>query len=115
MEDIPLRYPKAHAYEEKNIYNYRIINYVALLGATSVLSDDCVSIILERDTLKVGESFFVYPLNAKINHNLSTGTVELVAVNGNYNIYTAKCSGTIVFESCEGKATVRIFPKKNRH
>jgi len=83
------------------------------LGATSVLSDDCVSIILERDTLKVGESFFVYPFNAKINQNLSTGTVELVAVNGNYNIYTAKCSGTIVFENCEGKATVRIFPKES--
>ena len=86
---------------------------ISFLGATSVLSQDCVSIIVEKDTLKVGDSFFVYPLNATINQNLSTGTVELVADNGNYNVYTAKCSGTIVFENCESKVTVRIFPKES--
>jgi hypothetical protein len=86
---------------------------LSFLGATSVLSDDCVSILLEKDALKVGDSFFVYPLNAKINQNLSTGTVELMAVNGNYKIYVAKCSGTIVFENCDSKATVRIFPKES--
>ncbi|MDY1592098.1 MAG: hypothetical protein RBS85_08100 [Methanofastidiosum sp.] len=85
---------------------------LSFIGTTSVLSDDCVSIILEKDNLKVGDSFFVYPLNATINHNLSTGIIELVAANGHYNIYVAKCSGTIVFENCESRVTVRIFPKE---
>jgi len=86
---------------------------LSFIAATSVLSEDCVSIVIEKDALKVGDSFFVYPLTAKINQNLSTGTVELVAVNGNYRIYVAKCSGTIVFENCESKVTVRIFPKES--
>lgn len=85
---------------------------LSFLGTTSVLSDDCVSIMLEKDTLKVGDSFFVCPANAKINQNLSTGTVELVGINGNYCVYLAKNSGTIVFENCESRVTVRIFPKE---
>ncbi len=86
---------------------------LAFLGTTSVLSDDCINVLLEKDTLRVGDSFFVYPLAATINQNLSTGSVELVGVNGNYNIYVAKSSGTIVFENCENKTTVRIFPKES--
>ncbi|KYC53382.1 MAG: hypothetical protein AMQ22_00278 [Candidatus Methanofastidiosum methylothiophilum] len=86
---------------------------LAFLGTTSVLSDDCITIILEKDTLKVGDSFFVCPAHADINQNLSTGTVELVGINGNYCVYLAKNSGTIVFENCDSKKTVRIFPKES--
>ncbi|HII94839.1 MAG TPA: hypothetical protein HA367_03770 [Candidatus Methanofastidiosum sp.] len=86
---------------------------LSFLGTTSVLSDDCVSIILEKDTLKVGDSFFVYPLNTTINQNLSTGCVELVGVNCKYCIYQAKSSGTIVFQNCGSMETVRIFPKES--
>ena len=86
---------------------------LSFLGTTSVLSDDCVSIILEKDTLKVGDSFFVYPLTATINQNLSTGCVELVAVNCKYCIYQAKNSGTVVFQNCGSMETVRIFPKES--
>lgn len=38
--------------------------------------------------------------------------MELVAINGNYCIYKAKSSGTIVFENCDSKTTVRILPKE---
>ena len=93
--------------------NIGLLILLSFLGATSVLSDDCVSIIVEKDTLKVGDSFFVYPLNAEINQNISTGCVELVAVNCKYCIYQAKSSGTIVFQNCESTATVRIFPKES--
>ncbi|NYT14054.1 MAG: hypothetical protein GKC01_06050 [Candidatus Methanofastidiosa archaeon] len=85
---------------------------ISFLGTTSAICDDCVSIILEKDTLKVGDNFFVCPVHAKINQNISTGSVELVAINGNYCIYRAKNSGTIVFENCDTKTTVRIFPKE---
>ncbi|HOM95851.1 MAG: hypothetical protein GX941_04660 [Candidatus Methanofastidiosa archaeon] len=85
---------------------------ISFAGATFALADDCVAIILEKDTLKVGGNFFVCPAYAKINQNISTGSVELVAINGNYCIYKAKSSGTIVFENCDSKTTVRILPKE---
>ncbi|KYC45711.1 MAG: hypothetical protein APG12_01064 [Candidatus Methanofastidiosum methylothiophilum] len=89
-----------------------ILLLFSFLGTTSVLSEDCVSVILEKDTLKVGDNFFVCPSNATINENISTGCVELVAINGNFCVYKAKTSGTIVFEHCDTKVTVRIFPKE---
>jgi len=87
----------------------------SFLGVTSVLSDEsdeCISILLEKDTLKVGDNFFICPTNVTINQDISTGVVELVAVNGNYSLYRAKSSGTIVFEHCDSQMTVRIFPKE---
>ncbi|MCC7572269.1 MAG: hypothetical protein KO464_02640 [Candidatus Methanofastidiosum sp.] len=85
---------------------------LSFLGTTSVLSEDCVSVILEKDTLKVGDNFFVCPTNVTINQSISTGCVELVAINGKFCVYKAKSSGTIVFENCDSKMTVRIFPKE---
>ncbi len=89
-----------------------LLAVLSFLGTTAVLSENCYSIIIEKDTLKVGDTFFVYPLNVTIDQHLSTGTLNLVAVNANYAVYKATSSGTVVFENCDGKTTVRIFPRK---
>lgn len=84
----------------------------SFLGTTTVLSENCFSIILEKDTLRVGDTFFIYPVNAAIDQSISTGSIVLVAVNSNYAIYKARSSGTVIFENCNGKTTIRIFPRE---
>jgi len=90
------------------------LSFLAILsfGIPTVLSEDCVSMVVSKDILYVGDTFTVAPNYIEIASHFSTGDVDIVSIEGNYTVYEAKCSGTVVFMNCDEVTTVKIFPNE---
>jgi len=91
-----------------------LLSLLAILsfGIPTVLSEDCVSMVVSKDVLYVGDTFTVAPNYIEIASHFSTGDVDIVSIEGNYTVYEAKCSGTVVFMNCDEVITVKIFPNE---
>jgi len=98
----------------KKIFSIFIITllFFTLFGLISVTSEECTPIIVNKDFLYVGETFTVFPADAKLVEHISTGNVEVVGIEGTRKVYLAKSSGTIIFKNCNDMLTIRVFPKE---